>query len=178
MSPGIQEPFLVEPNALPFQSEYTTVEVHPCIPSSAFAFESIQDKTMTESILETDRYSAALDRCKTEIEPVELYGPAGSVIFWHHRLVHSGSKNRGTGIRSGVIYDFCADLSPPHRASDRLTSQMTVQTHDELCGCTVDKKPLPETDNTPLAEIARGNAADIWGDWSDEVRATAPAHKL
>ena len=42
----------------------------------------------------------------------------------------------------------------------------------------VDKKPVPGLDNTSLAEIARGNAADMWGDWSDELRAAGPAPKL
>lgn len=63
------------------------------------------------ALLGTDRYNAALEGCKQDIEPVELYGPAGSVIFWHHRLMHSASRNRGTSIRSGVIYDFCAHVN-------------------------------------------------------------------
>lgn len=55
-------------------------------------------------------YNTALEHARATIEPVELCGPAGSVIFWHHRLMHSGSRNRGVGIRSGVIFDFCATL--------------------------------------------------------------------
>lgn len=35
-----------------------------------------------------------------------------------------------------------------------------------------DKKPVPGIDNTPKAEIARGNSDDMWGDWSDEVLAS------
>ena len=58
----------------------------------------------------------------------------------HHRLMHSGSRNRGTSIRSGVIYEYY-------------------------------KAPVPGLDNSPQAEVLRGNHPDMWGDWSDEVRA-------
>ena len=128
-------------------------------------------------------FDAAVAKAKEEIEPVELCGPAGSVIFWcgahtplathappapasgaahlahlrlhhevrspliigscmrrHHRLMHSGSRNRGTSIRSGVIFEYY-------------------------------KKPVPGLDNSPKAEVMRGNAPDMWGDWSEEVRA-------
>ena len=42
----------------------------------------------------------------------------------------------------------------------------------------IDKKPVPGVDNTPLAEIARGNAAEMWGDWGEDIRAAAPSSKL
>ena len=58
--------------------------------------------------------------------------------------------------------------------------QLTMR-YDCVYGCSpspgmeIDKKPLPGVDNTPLAEIERGNAAEMWGDWGEEIRAVAPA---
>lgn len=42
----------------------------------------------------------------THIDPVELSGEAGDVIFWHHRLGHNMSGNRSAKIRQAVFYDF------------------------------------------------------------------------
>lgn len=37
---------------------------------------------------------------------VDFYGDAGDIIFWHHRLAHSGGHNRSRQIRLAVFYDF------------------------------------------------------------------------
>ena len=47
-----------------------------------------------------------------DTEPVECHAPAGSVIFWHSRMVHSAGRNSGTGIRSGVIYEYYKKADP------------------------------------------------------------------
>lgn len=41
-----------------------------------------------------------------EIEPVEICGPAGTVIFWHGRMLHSPGIHRGSVIRFAVPADF------------------------------------------------------------------------
>ena len=38
--------------------------------------------------------------------PFELTGSAGDVLFFHHRLFHSGSNNFGDTIRFGILNDF------------------------------------------------------------------------
>jgi hypothetical protein len=38
--------------------------------------------------------------------PVELTGSAGDALFFHHRLLHSGSNNFGKTIRFGILNDF------------------------------------------------------------------------
>ncbi len=38
--------------------------------------------------------------------PVEFTGSAGDVLFFHHRLLHSGSNNFGNTIRFGILNDF------------------------------------------------------------------------
>jgi hypothetical protein len=57
-------------------------------------------------------YDEELKRIFADTEPVECHAPAGSVIFWHSRLVHSAGRNSGTGIRSGVIYEYYKTEDP------------------------------------------------------------------
>jgi ectoine hydroxylase-related dioxygenase (phytanoyl-CoA dioxygenase family) len=76
-------------------------------------------------------YTEELARIVADTEPVECHAPAGSVIFWHSRLVHSAGKNSGTAVRSGVIYEYY-------------------------------KKADPSLDNSVLADVERGNPADMW----------------
>lgn len=37
---------------------------------------------------------------------VEITGAAGTVIFWHHRLLHGAGTNRGVRIRAACLHDF------------------------------------------------------------------------
>ena len=37
---------------------------------------------------------------------VDFYGEAGDIVFWHHRLAHSGGHNHSRQIRLAVFYDF------------------------------------------------------------------------
>ena len=58
------------------------------------------------------------------------YGPAGTVVFWHHRLGHNpGTNYVGENIRQAVLFDFIKK--------------------------NVDDGPPP---------------ADMWRDWSEELR--------
>ncbi len=57
-------------------------------------------------------YDEELKRIIADTEPVECHAPAGSVIFWHSRLVHAAGRNSGTGIRSGVIYEYYKTEDP------------------------------------------------------------------
>ena len=41
-----------------------------------------------------------------EIEPVDTCGPAGSVVFWHHRVGHGSSPNLTQQIRTAVLADY------------------------------------------------------------------------
>lgn len=49
--------------------------------------------------------------------PVDCYGPAGTVIFWHHRLGHNPGVNYvGQNIRQAALFDFIkknVDDGPP-----------------------------------------------------------------
>ncbi|MDE2955165.1 MAG: phytanoyl-CoA dioxygenase family protein, partial [Gemmatimonadota bacterium] len=39
-------------------------------------------------------------------DPMEITGPAGTVIFWHGLMVHSASKNCSRNIRMGLFTRF------------------------------------------------------------------------
>ena len=62
----------------------------------------------------------AVQRVVTEIQPVELVGAPGDVIFWHGRTVHSSGIHTGDAIRWAVFADFTRDLetldADEHRA--------------------------------------------------------------
>ena len=38
--------------------------------------------------------------------PVDCWGRAGDILFWHHRIGHMGGHNRSRQIRQAVLYDF------------------------------------------------------------------------
>ena len=54
-------------------------------------------------------------------QPVDCYGEAGDIVFWHHRLAHSGPPNTTGRIRRAVLYEFSkldieqTQLEPPQK---------------------------------------------------------------
>ena len=62
----------------------------------------------------------AFQRVLDEIQPYELIGDAGDVIFWHGRTVHSSGIHTGDDIRWAVFADFTRDFetldADEHRA--------------------------------------------------------------
>ena len=63
----------------------------------------------------------ASKRVVEEIEPVDCYGPAGSVVFWHHRGGHGSGPNYTNRIRTAVLADYSRIdidpcwVDPPHQ---------------------------------------------------------------
>jgi hypothetical protein len=53
----------------------------------------------------TDAYVPERD-AMNQLPPADCHGQAGDVVFWHHRLGHSGGHNRSKQIRQAVLYDF------------------------------------------------------------------------
>ncbi len=51
-------------------------------------------------------YQELVVRANAEFEPVEILGPPGTTIFWHHRMLHSPSTNRGREVRHALVADF------------------------------------------------------------------------
>ena len=54
-------------------------------------------------------FGTTLAEIAQTIEPWELVAPAGSVIFWHGRTVHSGGIHRGDDIRWALFGDYQRD---------------------------------------------------------------------
>lgn len=74
-----------------------------------------------KGLIHPKEYLDEVQRVENEIEPVDCYGEAGDVVFWHHRLGHMAGFNYAEQptIRQAVLYDFCktdlneSRLDPP-----------------------------------------------------------------
>lgn len=72
-------------------------------------------------------FNDRMDRLKAEAmrvcENVEFSGPAGTTVFWHHRLLHTPSTNRTRNVRHALIADFIQS-DWEERADDPIRSDM------------------------------------------------------
>ncbi len=72
-----------------------------------------------KGIVHTPEYLAELERLEADTRPVECWGNAGDVVFWHHRTAHMAGHNYTSVIRQAVLADFwrtsldAARLDPP-----------------------------------------------------------------
>ena len=53
----------------------------------------------------TDEYEKVRERLSEEA-PVDCWGSAGDILFWHHRIGHMAGHNRSRQIRQAVLYDY------------------------------------------------------------------------
>ena len=77
-----------------------------------YAFEHESNAGANSSYEEI--FNAVVD----EIEPVEVCGGAGDVIFWHGRLLHSAGVHEGSVVRFAVPADFQQGGRPTVAPSD------------------------------------------------------------
>jgi Phytanoyl-CoA dioxygenase (PhyH) len=54
-------------------------------------------------------YEAALKEVERSTQPVEVTGPAGTVVLWHQRLVHTAGINTRRAVRHATLCDFKND---------------------------------------------------------------------
>jgi ectoine hydroxylase-related dioxygenase (phytanoyl-CoA dioxygenase family) len=47
-----------------------------------------------------------VDKLNSEVTPVECWGKAGDIVFWHHRLAHMAGHNYTDKMRQAVLADF------------------------------------------------------------------------
>lgn len=59
-----------------------------------------------KGIIHPPEYHEELARILADTEPVDCWGRAGDVVFWHHRLVHAASENHSSVIRQAVLADL------------------------------------------------------------------------
>jgi hypothetical protein len=65
-----------------------------------FAFDGHASWTLNQ------RLDECRDRAHKACRNVELYGPAGTTIFWHHRLLHQPTTNTRREVRHALVGDF------------------------------------------------------------------------
>jgi hypothetical protein len=53
----------------------------------------------------TEQYEPLRARLNDQA-PVDCWGRAGDILFWHHRIGHMAGHNRSRQIRQAVLYDF------------------------------------------------------------------------
>jgi hypothetical protein len=58
-----------------------------------------------KGIVHTDEYLAGIDELNRQ-PPVECWGNAGDIVFWHHRTAHMAGHNYSSVIRQAVLADF------------------------------------------------------------------------
>ena len=58
-----------------------------------------------KGIVHTQRYLDEIQRLNDEA-PVECWGNAGDIVFWHHRTAHMAGHNHSRTIRQAVLADF------------------------------------------------------------------------
>lgn len=57
-------------------------------------------------IVHTEAYLAELAALNEDTRPVECWGNAGDIVFWHHRTAHMAGHNYSQTIRQAVLADF------------------------------------------------------------------------
>lgn len=59
-----------------------------------------------KGIVHTDAYLEEIEALNETVTPVECWGRAGDIVFWHHRLAHMAGHNYSSVIRQAVLADF------------------------------------------------------------------------
>ena len=70
-----------------------------------------------KGIVHTPEYLKTIEELDTQEQPVECYGKAGDIVFWHHRTAHMAGHNYSEVIRQAVLADFWTDKLDELRSS-------------------------------------------------------------
>ena len=71
-----------------------------------------------KGIVHTAEYLAEIERLNAEVRPVECWGEAGDIVFWHHRTAHMAGHNYTDVMRQAVLADFWTDDLDRLRTTD------------------------------------------------------------
>lgn len=77
----------------------------------------------------------AIVQTKADTEPVETYGPAGTVVLWHNKILHMAGQNQSTDvIRQATIYAFAKTVAsvPDNRMTDESNRDIWRDWSDEV----------------------------------------------
>ncbi|MEM7099171.1 MAG: phytanoyl-CoA dioxygenase family protein [Pseudomonadota bacterium] len=59
-----------------------------------------------KGIVHTPAYLDEIEALNADTQPVECWGDAGDIVFWHHRTAHMAGHNYSNVIRQAVLADF------------------------------------------------------------------------
>ncbi len=65
-----------------------------------------QQRTHHGRRIHSEGLDQLLSRYKRNASPLEIHGPAGTLILWHQRLVHGAGLNATTRVRQAMFCDF------------------------------------------------------------------------
>ena len=71
-----------------------------------------------KGIVHTDEYLTEIDALNQDTKPVECWGQAGDIVFWHHRTAHMAGHNYSDVIRQAVLADFWKTDLDKYRGED------------------------------------------------------------
>jgi hypothetical protein len=62
-----------------------------------------------KGLIHPPEYVQEVEKVEADTPPVDCYGEAGDIVFWHHRLGHMAGHNTAgqPTIRQALLYDFC-----------------------------------------------------------------------
>ena len=63
-------------------------------------------------------YLIEIERLNAEVDPVECWGRAGDIVFWHHRTAHMAGHNHTDVMRQAVLADFWTEALDRFRTTD------------------------------------------------------------
>lgn len=104
-----------------------------------------------KGLIHPQEYIDEVVKVEGDIEPVDCYGEAGDVVFWHHRLGHMAGYNYAEQptIRQAVLYDFCKTdlnecrLDPPQKNMWRDWSEQLNDANAEISKQLAAEQKLP-----------------------------------
>jgi len=68
-----------------------------------------------KGIVHSEAYLQEVESLNTDTRPVECWGQAGDIVFWHHRTAHMAGHNYSAVIRQAVLADFWTDKLDEYR---------------------------------------------------------------
>lgn len=71
-----------------------------------------------KGIVHTAEYLQEIERLNERVKPVECWGAAGDIVFWHHRTAHMAGHNHSSAIRQVVLADFWNSDLDENRTQD------------------------------------------------------------
>lgn len=71
-----------------------------------------------KGIVHSPEYLAEIERLNAEVQPVECWGRAGDIVFWHHRTAHMAGHNYTDVMRQAVLADFWTEDLDHFRTTD------------------------------------------------------------